>query len=137
MAEQDARVFALVLLAPAFGLVPRWRARLGEEAWRRWQDDGWLEVDDHAEKRRARVDFDFIRDVEAIDAQAGGLPDVRVPTLIVHGRSDEVVDIEGSRRWAQGKRHVHLVEVDDGHELVASIGTIAAEADAFLANLMR
>ena len=50
-----------------------------------------------------------------------GEPDVRVPTCIVHGTRDDVVDIARSRDFAREKRHVRLVEVDDGHELVASI----------------
>jgi pimeloyl-ACP methyl ester carboxylesterase len=55
-----------------------------------------------------------------------------VPTLLIHGRQDDTCDIAVSRQWALGKRHVRLVEVDDGHELVASLGRIAAEADDFL-----
>jgi hypothetical protein len=58
---------------------------------------------------------------------------VRVPTLIVHGVNDPVVDVELSRRFAAGKRHVRLVEVDDGHELAASLDRIKTEADSFLA----
>ncbi|HEU4535605.1 MAG TPA: hypothetical protein VFS00_15865, partial [Polyangiaceae bacterium] len=64
---------------------------------------------------------------------SGAFPDVRVPCLIVHGRRDDVVDVELSRRWAAGKPHVRLVEVDDGHELTASLDLIVREADAFLA----
>jgi hypothetical protein len=131
VAERDSRIVSLVLLAPAFQLVPRWRARVGEAAWRAWEESGWLEVDDHATGGRARVDFDFTRDVARIDATP--FPDVRVPTLIVHGTRDEVVDVELSRAFARGKPWVRLVEVDDGHELVASLDRIAAETDAFLA----
>jgi len=136
VAEEDARVSALVLLAPAFCIAPRWRARLGEEVWHRWEESGFLEIDDHAEKKRARVDFEFIRELEIIDARGDGWPDVRVPTLIVHGAADDVASIELSREWAKGKRHVRLVEVDDGHELVASLGRICVEADAFLAGFL-
>jgi pimeloyl-ACP methyl ester carboxylesterase len=132
VAEEDARVCALVLLAPAFRIIERWHARLGEAEWRRWEETGWLEVEDYAEKRMARVDFEFTRDASAIDGRSEGWPDVRVPTLIVHGRADPVVDVELSRVWARGKRWVRLVEVDDGHELAASLGRIAAEADEFL-----
>jgi pimeloyl-ACP methyl ester carboxylesterase len=133
VAEQDARVCAVVLLAPAFRLLERWRLRLGEEGWRGWETSGWLEVDDYVEKRRARVDLGFARDALEADAGGDGWPDVRVPALIVHGRDDAVVDVELSRAWARGKRHVRLVEVDDGHELTASIDRILREADAFLA----
>jgi pimeloyl-ACP methyl ester carboxylesterase len=136
VAEEDARVCALVLLAPAFRLAEQWRRRLGEADWRRWEETGWRDIEDYAFKRRTRVDFGFARDLEAVDARAGGWPDVRVPTLIVHGRQDDTVLVDYSRAWARGKRHVRLVEVDDGHELVASVGRIAAEADAFLEPLL-
>jgi pimeloyl-ACP methyl ester carboxylesterase len=132
VAEQDARIAALVLLAPAFRLAQRFRERLGEEGWRRWQETGWLPTWDYAEQRERRIDFGFIKEVAAIDGRSGGWPDLRVPTLIVHGRADEVVDVALSRTFAASRRWVRLVEVDDGHELGASIDRIKAEADAFL-----
>jgi pimeloyl-ACP methyl ester carboxylesterase len=132
VAEEDARVCALVLLAPAFRSMEQRLRRQGAEVMRRWEETGWLEVQDYAEKRMARVDFGFVLDLEAIDARSGGWPDVRVPTLLIHGRQDATTDIAYSRQWARGKRHVRLVEVEDGHELVASLDRIAAEADDFL-----
>lgn len=136
VAEADPRVCAVVLLAPAFQLFTRWRARLGEEGWRAWEQTGWLEVDDHALKARGRVDFGFVEDARRLDTTDDGWPDVRVPALIVHGRGDETVDIEVSRRFAEGKRHVRLVEVDDGHELVRSLPVILREADRHLATFL-
>lgn len=132
-AEVDPRVCALVLLAPALRLAERWRARLGDEGWRRWQETGWLAVDDYATGRHARVDFGFMEDAARVEADGDGWPDVRVPTLIVHGRRDEAVDIELSRTWAEGKRHVRLVEVDDQHELIVSLPLIAEKVQRFLA----
>lgn len=129
VAESDARVSALVLLAPAFRIAERWRARMRDDQWRAWETSGFLEIDDYAEKRRARVHFDFIRRLGALDA---GWPDVRVPTLIVHGTRDDTVEPELSQRFARGKSWVRLVEVDDGHELTRSLPRIAAEAEDFL-----
>lgn len=132
LAERDPRVSALVLLAPAFGLLARWRARLGGAAITDWEKNDALEIDDYAEKKRTTVDFGFVRDLEQIDREAGSpYPVVNVPTLIVHGVRDDVVTIESSRVFATGKRHVRLVEVDDGHELVASLPRICDEVDAF------
>lgn len=127
VAERDARVTALVLLAPAFRLTERWR-QLPE--WDAWQRTGWREVRDHTTGQPARVDFGFAEDAMAIDA---GEPDVRVPTLILHGVHDDVVPIDSARRFAAGKRHVRLIELDDGHDLVASLPRLLAEADRFLA----
>jgi pimeloyl-ACP methyl ester carboxylesterase len=136
VAEADARVSALVLLAPAFALAADWRARLGEDGWRRWRETGWLAVHDHATGRETEVDFGFVEELVHADEADGGWPDVRVPTLIVHGVSDETVPVVRSRVFARGKRHVRLVEVDDGHELVASLGRIEQEADRFLAGFL-
>lgn len=136
VAEEDARVCAIVLLAPAFRMIERWRLKLGEEAWARWEKSGSMEVNDHAANRKARVDFGFPEDASRVDARSDGWPDVRVPTLIVHGVRDDVVDIELSRVWARGKRHARLVEVDDGHELRASLATIALEADIHLSAML-
>jgi pimeloyl-ACP methyl ester carboxylesterase len=129
LAERDPRVRALVLLAPAFQLAARWRESLGEgfDAWRR---TGWREVHDYTTGGVARVDFGFVEDAAAIDV---GLPDVRVPTLILHGRSDDAVPIERSREFAAGRPYVRLIELPDGHELVASIPALLAQTERFLA----
>lgn len=137
VAERSPAVRALVLLAPAFNLLPRWRARLGEHAWHAWQATGWLAIDDHAERRPARVDFGFAEDVLALDAADGGQPAVSVPTWIAHGVHDDVVDVATSRAWAARTRDATLVEVDDGHELVASLPAILPAAWSFLAPHLR
>jgi pimeloyl-ACP methyl ester carboxylesterase len=134
LAEQDPRILALVLMAPAFGFVDAWRRRLGPEGWEKWRREG-LEVHDYARKTMVRVDFGFIEDAEAVERR--GPPDVRVPTLIIHGRRDETVDVAVSREWARGKPHVRLVETDDGHELKASVPLILSEADGFLSSFLR
>lgn len=128
VAEEDPRVCAVLAMAPAFRLAETWRSRLGEPAWEAWRRDGGLEVDDHATKQKARVDFGFVEELERLDH---GWADVRVPVLIVHGTKDDVVAIDRSREWARSKRHVRLVEVVDGHELGLSIPRILAEAEAF------
>ena len=132
-AEEDPRVCALVLLAPAFRIIERWRLRIGEDAWAAWRQSGWLATEDHARNEMGRVDFGFTEDAARIDERSVGWPDVRVPTLIVHGVRDDVVDVGLSREWARGKAHVRLVEVDDGHELKGSLERIAREADQHLA----
>jgi len=127
VAERDPRVAALVLLAPAFQLIARWRALPGWEDWRR---TGWREVHDYQTHQPARIDFGFAEEAMAIDA---GYPDVRVPTLILHGVGDQSVPIETSRAFARDKRHVRLVELDDGHDLLTSLPRLLEESDQFLA----
>jgi pimeloyl-ACP methyl ester carboxylesterase len=125
-AERDPRIMALVLLAPAFHLIDRWRQLPGWDDWRR---TGWRDIHDYTTNQPARIDFGFADDVMAIDV---GYPDIRVPTLILHGTRDDTVPIEASRTFARGKPHVRLVELDDGHDLIASLPRLLDEADRFL-----
>ncbi len=133
VAEDEPRVTAVFLMAPAFRLAERWRTRLGEEAFSAWKNSGFLDVDDYATKTKARVEFGFVDELGKLDAARDGWPDVRVPACIVHGTRDEVVDVNLSRTWAKDRRHVRLVEVDDGHELGGSVPLILDEAARFLA----
>jgi predicted esterase YcpF (UPF0227 family) len=130
VAEEDPRVCAVFAMAPAFRLVERWKQTLGPEKWEAWRSSNAFAIDDYALKTKTSVDFGFALELESLDA---GWPDVRVPVHIVHGTRDDVVDIDRSRTWSAGKRHVHLVEVDDGHELSASIPRILEEAESFFA----
>lgn len=130
VAEQDDRVVGVVLLAPAFQLARRWRAAQPDVV-ARWQERGYTEVDDHARGGTARVDYGFLEDAEAVDQVGDGWPDVRVPTLLIHGTADEVVTIGRSREWAAARPHVRMVEVADGHELSASLDRIIVEVERF------
>jgi len=131
VAERDPRVKALVLLAPAFGLAERWQNILGP-AFEDWRRTGWREVVDYTTGGKARVDFGFIEDALAIDR---GFPDVRVPTLIMHGKNDDSVPVQFSRDFARGRANVELIELDDGHELVASLPVLLAETERFIARV--
>jgi predicted esterase YcpF (UPF0227 family) len=133
VAEQDPRVFGLVLLAPAFRFAERGRTRMGAD-WARWMDTGWLETKDHATGGIARIHADFARELESIDV---GLPDVRVPTLIFHGIHDDVVGVDLSREFAQDRPHVKLVELDDGHELLVSLPVILEGIERYLQPVLR
>ncbi len=132
VAARDARVCALFLLAPAFRIAARWKARLGEAAYRAWEETGGIDVDDHATGGKSRVHFPFVEELVALDAEDDGLPDVRVPTFIVAGRHDDVVDNDATRAFASGRPHVQLHWVDDGHELGATLPEIEAHCDGFL-----
>lgn len=130
LAEQDPRVGALVLLAPAFGMARRWRTT-NPAAVADWTTTGWLRTTDHTTGGTFDLDLGFLEDLEAVDG--GPQPDVRVPTLIFHGRGDETVDIEGSRVFARERPLVDLVELDDGHELLVSLPRIVADTERWMA----
>lgn len=121
------QVDRLVLLCPGFALGDRWPSLLGDATFERWRRDGELPFEDHRGVR-VPVHFGFVE--EALRQPAA--PDVPCPTLLIHGTLDEVVPVEGSRRYAAERDHVRLVEVPDAHDLGASIDRVRDEAFAFL-----
>jgi pimeloyl-ACP methyl ester carboxylesterase len=133
VAERDDRVKALVLLAPAFHLVDRWREQLGPE-WDEWKRTGWREVHDYTTGGTAKVDFGFMEDAIELYKTLIKLP---IPALILHGRNDATVPIEHSRTFASNKPNVTVVELDDGHQMLDSIPTVLAETERFLAPFLK
>ena len=65
--------------------------------------------------------------------EAPPLQGAEVPTSIVHGWHDELIDAGDVVRWA-GARSATLLLVDDGHRLAANVET---SADAFRTLLSR
>ena len=128
-AERDSRIRGLILLAPAFQLVARWREQLGP-AWDDWRTRGWRDVDDYMTGGKSRIDFGFIEDAEQVDI---GYPEVRVPTRGLDGTPAAGVPMARSRAFVEANPHAELVELDDGHELTGSLPVLLAQAEAFLA----
>lgn len=127
-AGRNPAIARLVLLAPAFRLFERWDRRLTAAAREDWRVNG-LEVFHFATQRNRRLGWQFHEDAKAYPP----FPEVRVPTLCIAGRRDETIPLEDVAAFVERTPSARLVEVDDGHELTASMDRIYEEAWAFLA----
>lgn len=125
-AVHNPNVTALVLLCPGVDMVQRWPALLGDKAMARWRDDGVLPLPD-ARGKPTPIHWRFIEDAIAHDP----LPRPSCPTLVIHGSRDRTVTIDSSRTWVASLPNARLIEVDDGHELYASMDLIERETLAF------
>lgn len=128
-ASRNPAVERLLLLAPAFRLHERWTARIGPEGVERWRREGSVEVHHHATNRPRRIGWGFFEDA----ARWPAYPEVSVPSLCIAGRRDDLVALEDVVAWVERTPLARLVEVDDGHELTASLGRIEELACDFLA----
>jgi pimeloyl-ACP methyl ester carboxylesterase len=132
IAQRDDRVKAMVLMAPAFDLAARLRARYGEEQLRRWQKNGSIEVDHYAWGGKRAIGYGFIEDAEKQPAR----PPIRVPTYILQGRRDEVVDPAIVTEVAkQNAAFVELDLVDDEHALTDSAKRALEAAESMAARI--
>jgi uncharacterized protein len=127
-ARHPDRVWALLLLAPAFGLAQRWAASMDAEELRQWKEKGWRDVYHYGEKRERRISYALIED--GINYEE--FPDVQQDMLIFHGRKDDVVDPQLSVRFTEGRPNAELVLYDSDHQLTDVLEPLWRRAEPFL-----
>ena len=115
-AARPDRVIALILFAPAFEFCANWERNLGRDTLETWRRSGQLLLDHPAYGRQMPLGAGFLEDAEADDGSPP-LPGP-IPTLIFHGTRDDVIHIDGSRRFVEANPHAQLVELDADHQLL-------------------
>lgn len=126
-AASDARVEALVLMAPAFDLQARWRARYGDAKLAEWRRLGALSTFHYAHGEERRIGYGLYEDMGRHDPR----PRVSVPALVFVGRRDDVVEPASVEAWARANPTARLVWLDSGHELTDQLEAIWAMSAEF------
>lgn len=114
LGQQYLQVQRLVLLAPAFGFLSHWLPKLGDEEVQRWQREKYIMIYHYGEGRSLPLSYDFVTDATQYQEKLLQRP---IPTLILHGKKDEVIPVEASRDFARSRPWVELVELDSDHAL--------------------
>ena len=122
----------LVLMAPAFHPSKLWKSTLSKNEFYEWRDSGKIMVEHFAWGRKVPLSFQFYKDIETKPP----FPDIKeYPCIIFHGNKDESVPITLSREFADRNKHVKLYELNDTHDLLASIDYIKNVTSSFLESL--
>lgn len=128
-AEQHPReVDRLVLMAPAFEFLERWKKRLGPQELARWKEQGWAPIFHYGTQAERRLGYQFIEDGESYPPA----PDFHQRALILHGTKDTVVPSQVSYQYALDHAHTRLALLDSGHELTDVLDDLWRETAAFL-----
>ncbi len=114
LAQQSPQVKRLILLAPAFGFLSHWLPTLGKEKIQRWQQEQYLMVHHYGQKRSLPLNYNFVTDAAQYTETILQRP---IPTLILHGKHDEVIPIAASREFARTRPWVELQELESDHAL--------------------
>jgi uncharacterized protein len=109
------QVERLVLLAPAFGFLSHWLPRLGYEQVQQWQNEGFLPVYHSGEEKMLPISYTFAEDAAQYRETEIQRP---VPTLIMHGKQDEVIPLQTSIDFAASRPWVTLIELESDHALL-------------------
>jgi uncharacterized protein len=127
-ARHPAAVDRLILLAPAFRFLERWRARLTVAELDQWKQQGWAPIYHYGAKADQRLGYQFLEDAEKLDP----VPDFHQRALILHGTEDKVVPYQGSYDFALEHTRTRLVPFHSGHELTDVLEDLWRETASFL-----
>ncbi len=114
LGQKHLQIQRLVLLAPAFGFLSHWLPQLEAEKLQQWQTEKYLMVYHYGEKRSLPLNYEFVLDAAKYREEQLLRP---IPTLILHGRHDEVIPVVTSRDFAQERPWVQLIELESDHAL--------------------
>jgi hypothetical protein len=114
LGQQYTQIHQLVLLAPALQFLTHWLPTLGQQM-QQWQQQGEQQFYHASYGQYLPLSYNFVIDAQRYDEQEIQRP---VPTLILHGRHDEVIPIQASRDFAAQRPWVQLVELESDHALV-------------------
>ena len=114
LGDRHPQIEKLVLLAPAFGFLDHWLPKLGEAALQHWRDTGYYSVYHYRDATQLPLHYGFITDNQRYDDTTLQRP---VPTLILHGRHDEVIPFSASQAYAAARPWVTLIPLDSDHTL--------------------
>ena len=114
IAQDYPQVEKLVLLAPAFDFLNHWLPKIGDRQLNVWENTYYLPIYHHALKNLSPLHYNFV-----VDARRYPLAQIDrvLPTLIIHGISDDVIPISASRDFAQNRCWVKLLEWESDHQL--------------------
>ena len=128
LGDRHPQIERVVLLAPAFGFLNQWLARLGADQIQQWQQTRFLSVYHYGQQQHVPLHYEFIADAARYGDQQLQRP---IPTLIVHGIHDDVVPIQASQTYAAQRSWVELIELDSDHALTDQHDQIWAAVQAF------
>ena len=114
IAEKHEKVKQLILLAPAFSFFSHWLESLDNNVLNNWKNQGELSIYHYGYDQELPLSYQFIIDGKTYDETILKRP---VPTLIFHGKHDEVIPIESSYNYTKIRERVTLIELDSDHGL--------------------
>jgi pimeloyl-ACP methyl ester carboxylesterase len=126
--EHPRAVDRLVLMAPAFEFLERWKKRLTPQELAQWKKQGWAPVFHYGTKSERRLGHQFLEDGERYPPT----PEFHQRALILHGINDQVVPSQVSYDYALEHIRTRLVLLNSGHELTDVMEDLWRETAVFL-----
>lgn len=114
LGQNYCQIQQLVLLAPAFDFLDHWLPEVGEAQLLEWQASGYMSVYHYGEQRSLPLHYQFVADARQYQTHQLNRS---VPTLIIHGKHDQVIPILASQNYTKERPWVKLIELNSDHSL--------------------
>ena len=127
-ASHPDQVERAIMMAPAFCFARRWSAEL--QALEEWKRTGVMQLFHYGEHHMREISYNLISD----GLEYEDYPEVRQPTLILHGAKDPVVPVMLSEEFARRHPATTTLRIypQSGHELTDVVDQMWNEVSAFL-----
>jgi predicted esterase len=127
-ATHPTAVQRLILMAPAFHFLERWKTRLSPQELALWKTRGWAPIYHYGTKSERRLGYQFLED----GSKYPPVPDFHQRALILHGVEDQVVPPQESRNYVREHAQARLALFNSGHELTGVMDGLWREVAVFL-----
>lgn len=114
LAEKYPQVEKLILLAPAFGFPGSWVNKFEPSELKQWQKTGYKNIYHYGENKPLPLHYEFLVDGDKYETNALKRS---LPTIIIHGKNDNVVPIEVSYHYVNNHPTAQLIVLDSDHSL--------------------
>lgn len=112
------KISKLILMAPALKFSANVIAELLEITPIEWEESGFVAVNHYRYNQEVPLSFSFYEDILTKPPPDFFQKHFSIPTLILHGKFDEVVPISWSRKLAEVNSNVTLHELKSDHQLL-------------------
>lgn len=121
VAQKSSQIERLILLAPAFQFLEQWLPSLSPEQLQQWETSNWLSIYHHGLQTEQPLHYGFITDAQTYpDKQLAR----SLPTLILHGKHDEVIALAASQTYVKQRPWTKLQPLNTDHGMTDAMEEI-------------
>ncbi len=111
------RIKKLILMAPALKFSAKSITSILDVSESEWKSREKIFID-HYRFNKIPLNYSFFEDLKTRPPPNFYKINLYIPTLILHGRNDDVCPVEWSQRYAERNPHVELHILDSDHQLL-------------------
>lgn len=120
-----------ILLSPTFNFRKITTAlEEGEDYFHTWEKDDYKEFQHFAYQHKAKLKYDFVRDMDNYDTESIRLSR---PVIVFHGEQDEIVPVKDVEEFLSRQENIRFYRIEGGdHVLLAHLDFIWEKSREFI-----